>query len=81
MWKWGQARLADYPTIHKASEKLTISDLARQDQTNDTGDSKTGDLTVMVSAILPVPEALKTTLVPLGYLRVWDGTGPPVSDP
>jgi len=79
LWNWAQKRLAEYPTIHKASEKLTISNLVRQDETS-SAKAKTGDLTVMVSAILPVPEGLKTTSVPLGYLRVWDGTGQPESD-
>ena len=62
-----------------ASEKLTIAKLARQDDNRDT-EEQFGDLTVMVSAILPVPEALKTTTTPMGYLRVWDGTGAPESD-
>lgn len=79
LWKWAQTRLADYPTMHKASEKLTISDLARQDQSTVTEDTF-GDLTLIVSAILPVPQALRVTASPLGWLRVWDGTGPPESD-
>lgn len=79
LWQWAQNRLANYPTIHKASETLTVSDLGRQEQA--AAENKTGDLTVMVTAILATPKALKTTQIPLGYLRVWDGTGPPESDP
>ena len=80
LWQWAQGRLANYPTVYQASSKLTLADLARQEQTNVT-EEKTGDLTVMISAILPVPAALKNTTTPLGYLRVWDGTGAPISDP
>lgn len=65
--------------MHKLSEKLTIADLARWDDTST--ESQTGDLTVMVSAVIPVPEGLRTTGTPLGFLRVWDGTGPGATDP
>jgi hypothetical protein len=79
LWHWAQARLASHPTL-KPSTKMKLSDLSRQDQREATEENH-GDLTVMVSAILPVPDGLKTASTPLGFLRVWDGTGTPTSDP
>jgi hypothetical protein len=78
LWHWAQSRLASHATL-KASTKVKLSNLSRQDQRESK--ETHGDLTVMVSAILPVPEALKTASTPLGFLRVWDGTGTPTSDP
>jgi hypothetical protein len=78
LWHWAQARLALYPTL-RSSTKMKLSDLSRQDQLESTEETY-GDLTVMVSAILPVPEGLKTASTPIGFLRVWDGTGTPTSD-
>lgn len=78
LWHWAQSRLASHATL-KASTKVKLSNLSRQEQREST--ETHGDLTVMVSAILPVPEALKTASTPLGFLRVWDGTGTPTSDP
>jgi hypothetical protein len=78
LWHWAQARLASHPTL-KPSTKMKLSDLSRQDQRESTEDTH-GDLTVMVSAILSVPDGLKTATTPLGFLRVWDGTGTPTSD-
>jgi hypothetical protein len=80
LWQWAQLRLARYPTIHKQSAKLTLSDLAPPEQPQGTQE-KTGDLTVMVSAIIFVPETLRSTSTPLCFLRVWDGTGSASSDP
>lgn len=78
LWHWAQARLASHPTL-KPSTKIKLSDLSRQDQREPTEET-TGDLTVMVSAILHVPDGLKTASTPSGFLRVWDGTGTPTSD-
>ena len=79
LWHWAQSRLASHATL-KLSTKLKLSNLSRQEQCESTEETH-GDLTVMISAILPVPEALKTASTPLGFLRVWDGTGTPTSDP
>lgn len=40
-----------------------------------------GDTTVMVTSILPFPAMELNGCTPRGFLRVWDGTGIPISDP
>jgi Telomeric single stranded DNA binding POT1/CDC13 len=45
-----------------------------------SSDSTQGDLTVMISAIIPLPEENKSGVTPWGFLRVWDGSGPSISD-
>lgn len=80
LWKWAQDRLTNYPTIHEPSAKLTLADLAPPEQPH-VREEKTGDLTVMVSAIIIIPEVLRSTATPLCFLRVWDGTGAAASDP
>lgn len=39
-----------------------------------------GDLTVMVAAVIPLPDEDTSGGTPRGFLRVWDGTGVPKSD-
>lgn len=45
-----------------------------------SADGVRGDITVMVTSIWPVPSVDSDSL-PRGFLRVWDGTGIPISDP
>jgi len=85
VWKWAQRRIRLHATM-KAEHSFKLSDVSPQDSTQmellgqQQQDSR-GDLTCMVSAILPVEHTEATDAVsPRGFLRVWDGTGPPTSD-
>jgi hypothetical protein len=83
LWQWGQGRLLSHPTM-KLSLSFKLCDMQRQDhgQIETYSDEHTrGDLTVMVASIIPVPEDLTSGVSPRGFLRVWDGTGFPASDP
>jgi len=83
LWKWGQKRLFSHASM-KVSQSFKLADMRRQDnwQMETYGEDNTrGDLTVMVAAILPVPKELINGISPRGFLRVWDGTGFPASDP
>ena len=81
LWEWGQRRLETFPTM-KISKSFKLSDIQRQHSEqvplyND--EESTGDLTVMVTSI--ITRQSEMSHYPLGFLRVWDGTGVPVSDP
>jgi hypothetical protein len=83
LWQWGQGRLLSHPGM-KLSQSFKLCDMQRQDhgQIESYGDEHTrGDLTVMVASVIPVPEDLTSGVSPRGFLRVWDGTGFPASDP
>jgi hypothetical protein len=84
LWEWGQSRLLSHPSM-KVSQSFKLCEMQRQDhdQLETYGDEHTrGDLTVMVASIIPVPEESSTSgVTPCGFLRVWDGTGFPASDP
>ena len=80
LWKWGQHRISAFPTM-KASISFKLSDFQRQDSEKIElfgEENARGDSTVMVTGIIPAGGNLN---VPRGFLRVWDGTGPPMSDP
>jgi hypothetical protein len=77
LWRWGQRRLSSYPTM-SSNCKHTITDL--ESNMDHPEVSVNGDFTAAVTAILPVPEHLRRDNTPRGYLRLWDGTGPPVTD-
>lgn len=75
LWKWGQERLQSHPTI-KMSQQMKLQDLGR-----DTGEGS--DCTVMVSSICDIQKqaANDGIIHPCGFMRIWDGSGPPVCDP
>lgn len=79
LWRWGQRRLAGHPTV---SENCFLSIDRVGDSLNGNREVPTaGDLTAVVTAILPVPEQFRRRDTPRGYVRLWDGTGPSRSDP
>lgn len=81
LWTWGQKRILSHPTM-KEENSFKLCDVMHQDSnvmTTETG--LNGDITVMVSAVLPIPDHQLTGVSPRGFLRVWDGTGTPDSDP
>jgi len=69
LWQWGQTRLRTEPTM-KRETRFRLCD---------TQVEEAGDTTVMVCGMY-VPMAGHYNHMPKGMLRVWDGTGPPVSD-
>ena len=78
LWLWAQTRLAGHLTMNNAV-KFSLSQLNFQDtEHKQKTASVIGDLTVMVSAILPFPH--KNDHTPRGVVRVWDGTGASRSD-
>lgn len=92
LWFWGQRQLSIYPLFvsnnnisspapHQVSlsiQSLPIADCAAENK------KIQGDLVAMVTAILPAhnDKATPTSQVisPSGFLRLWDGTGPSLSD-
>ncbi len=82
LWQWAQNRLMIQPTITK-STRMTISALSQDDGNRNNfphHEECQGDLTVMITAIFPAFQPW-SHFSPRGYLRVWDGTGRPSSDP
>jgi hypothetical protein len=83
LWHWMQKRLMTHATM-KAEHSFRLSDMKHQSSTHTEQygeDNARGDLTVMVAAIIPVPREQTPGYAPCGFLRVWDGTGFPASDP
>lgn len=91
LWEWGQRRLSAHPTV-SPNARLSIAECAWTDRNaiidgsgggggNGFEASAQGDLTAAVTAIIPVPECFRRRDTPRGYVRLWDGTGPSLSDP
>ena len=77
LWKWGQQRLSEHPTMSPNCH-LSIAGLGEH---NDNAEvCEPGDLTAAVTAIIPMPEHLRRRDTPRGFIRLWDGTGPSFSD-
>jgi len=80
LWKWGQTRLAQFPTIKEVTQR-TLRQVSHQDEaTLESENEIVGDFTAMVTAILPFPNLMVSGCTPRGFLRLWDGTGPPICD-
>jgi hypothetical protein len=79
VWRWGQDRIFSFRTL-KDEHSSKICDMLRADETKTVEEFR--DFTVMVSAVFSIPQDPNTGgVTPCGVLRVWDGTGPPSSDP
>ena len=78
LWRWGQLRLSTHPTM-SPNCYLAISQVS--DHVDNFEVSVSGDITAVVTSILPTPEHLRRSDTPRGFLRLWDGTGPSRSDP
>ena len=68
LWHWGQGQFA---TTRNTTASGKICQL--QDVSTSSSTTKRFNLTVMICAILPSSNGG-------GYVRVWDGTGPPHAD-
>jgi hypothetical protein len=83
LWKWASGRILSHPTM-PAAHRFTLADMKCQggDSSPTEGESiDRRDLTAMVAAIIPIPIERRTGATPMGYLRLWDGTGVSTSDP
>ncbi|KAL3797465.1 hypothetical protein ACHAWO_000665 [Cyclotella atomus] len=78
LWRWGQRRLSSHPTM---SPSCTISISGLDKPVENVEVTVAGDLTAVVASIIPCPEHLRRRDTARGYIRLWDGTGPPRSDP
>lgn len=78
LWRWGQRRLSTHPTM---SPNCYIAISQVSDHVDNFEVSVSGDITAVVTSILPTPEHLRRRDTPRGFLRLWDGTGPSRSDP
>jgi len=80
MWHWGQRRLAGRQTVNpKHAFPLSSLSEAFDGASNGPVQTVNGDVTVLVSAIIPLGSSAGKNK-PYGYLRVWDGTGSSQSD-
>lgn len=82
LWKWASGRILSLPTMH-AIHRFTLADMRCQESGSSAGGVEStdrGDLTAMVAAIIPVPTEMRTAASPMGYIRLWDGTGVSTSD-
>jgi hypothetical protein len=82
MWLQTQERFMTGRIMNK-EHCFRLSDLRMPQATHapsSSSDSTQGDLTVMISAIIPLPEENKSGVTPRGFLRVWDGSGLSISD-
>lgn len=81
LWRWAQRRFLLHASM-KLAHSFKLCDMKLQGTTSSvTGTEVEGDLCVMVTAVIPIPDELRQPTNPSGFLRVWDGTGPPISDP
>eukprot|EP00986_Skeletonema_menzelii_P006250 scaffold2358_cov222-Skeletonema_menzelii.AAC.4 len=78
LWRWGQRRLSSHPTM---SPNCYVAISQVSDHVDNFEVSVSGDITAVVTSILPTPEHLRRSDTPRGFLRLWDGTGPSRSDP
>jgi hypothetical protein len=78
LWRWGQRRLSLHPTM-SPSIKISIAGLDHPAENVEV--AVAGDLTAVVTSIIPFPDHLRRRDTARGYIRLWDGTGPPRSDP
>ncbi len=75
LWRWGQRRLSQHPTISRTC-RISIGSVGEFEQT-----ISDRDLTAIVTDIISVPLHLRRSDLNRGYIRIWDGTGPSYADP
>jgi len=87
LWAWGYQSFSEGATIIRNKDEpdatFTISQMTEDIDAPSAAYPHTvkGDLTCLVCAVISIPLAEKTAKQPFGFLRVWDGTGAPKSDP
>jgi len=87
LWRWGRKRFSEHPTLH-AKDRFVIADMGPSDDGERAMAGvpiertiNNGDLIAMVTAIIPQPPEQVSDRTPRAFLRLWDGTGRPESDP
>lgn len=83
LWYWGQRQLSFHPLLSSSSNdtpQQQILSIHSLDIATAENTKIHGDLIAMVTAILPTPPDKVTSTSPKGCLRLWDGTGPSLSD-
>jgi len=83
LWKWGQKRFLSHATM-RLSHSFRLSEISVQgtvDEKDLIEHNIKGDITALVCAVIPVPSQQISGVTPRGFLRIWDGTGGPFSDP
>lgn len=87
LWAWGLQSFSEGSTIiRNPNEKdatFTISSMIEEIDAPSAvyPASVKGDLTCLVTAVIGVAKDKRIAGQPFGFLRVWDGTGAPKSDP
>lgn len=87
LWCWGRKRFGEHPILH-GKERISIADVGPVDDLERAMAGvpiertvTNGDLIAMVTAIIPQPPEQVSDRTPRAFLRLWDGTGRPESDP
>ena len=87
LWRWGRQRFGEHPILH-GKERISIADVGPVDDLERAMAGipiertvTNGDLIAMVTAIIPQPPEQVSDRTPRAFLRLWDGTGRPESDP
>ena len=87
LWRWGRQRFSEHPILH-GKERISIADVGPVDDLERAMAGvpiertvTNGDLIAMVTAIIPQPPEQVSDRTPWAFLRLWDGTGRPESDP
>jgi Telomeric single stranded DNA binding POT1/CDC13 len=83
LWQWGQRRIFSHPTMKESQSFKLYQMLWHTDNRVEKYQDSIarGDVTLLVCAILEMAPEKRSSATPRGFLRVWDGTGPPKSDP
>mmetsp|Transcript_8020 Transcript_8020/g.11908 ORF Transcript_8020/g.11908 Transcript_8020/m.11908 type:complete len:691 (-) Transcript_8020:386-2458(-) len=76
LWKFGQYFIINNSTILE-EHKSTIASFDHGAE----GSEVNFDMTALVTMVIPIPATERGPMAPRGYLRIWDGTGPPITDP
>ncbi|GAX14046.1 hypothetical protein FisN_5Lh030 [Fistulifera solaris] len=80
LWLWGQERQRNFPSL-RSQYQCTLSNLHVPQESLTLSSGFKGDFSVMITGVYPMPAGDLIGNVPRGFLRVWDGTGIPISDP
>lgn len=77
-WNWGQKRLLSHPTMRVVS-RFRVADIGHLPINSETG---LQDAIVMVTSMFEAHSVHdgRESMLPRGFLRIWDGTGPPQSE-
>ncbi|KAL3925500.1 MAG: hypothetical protein SGILL_000367 [Bacillariaceae sp.] len=78
LWEFGQRNIKESANTN-ADRSATLGEISAMKNSDETR-LKDRDMTVMVAGVFPFPQ-MPSGVNPHGFLRIWDGTGIPPSDP